>query len=94
MRRQDLNLMNVIREIVNQPRDLGSHNRSDGGEHKGNQADENEINEQDRQCPGDFFLKQAHDRIKNEKQNARDQNRKKQSGDKTEKRLKNKRDFR
>ncbi|ASB66808.1 hypothetical protein S101413_03391 [Bacillus velezensis] len=64
MRRQDLNLMNVIREIVNQPRDLGSHNRSDGGEHKGNQADENEINEQDRQCPGDFFLKQAHDRIK------------------------------
>lgn len=46
--------MNVIREIVNQPRDLGSHNRSDGGEHKGNQADENEINEQDRQCP-DFF---------------------------------------
>lgn len=43
---------------------------------------------------GDFFLKQAHDRIKNEKQNARDQNREKQSGDKTEKRLKNKRDFR
>ena len=61
---------------------------------EGNQADENEINEQDRQCPGDFFLKQAYDRIKNEKQNARDQNRKKQSGDKTEKRRKNKRDFR
>ncbi len=47
--------MNVIREIVNQPRDLRSHNRPDGGEHKGNQAYENEINEQDCQCPGDFF---------------------------------------